>query len=149
MPESKTTSWLKRIGNFMLVFSFASVIWGGIAYMMEPRIEEFIMSVIEVNKGESTKSGLAREMKVDKGLVIRELGKMYRDSKHRHDAEDAILDTWIPYLEHETQWHSVGYFVSIDDPKVVKFHHWDGRDYDAWKDEQGWFYVKDGYKYYN
>jgi hypothetical protein len=148
MPETKVNSWFKKIGNFMLIFSFASVLWGGIAYMMEPRIEDFIMDVVNKNKGTSTRSDLAEEMGIKKKDVCEELGEMYKDSKHRHDAQDSILTQWIPYLIDETKWISVGFFVKADDAEVVKFHHWNGRDYDAWDDDQGWFYVKNGFKYY-
>jgi len=149
MPESKGTSWFKRIGNFMLVFSFASILWGGIVYMMEPRIEDYIMNVVDKNKGTSTRVDLANEMGVEIKDVCEEIGDMYKESMHHHNSQDSILTIWIPYLQEETKWTSVGYFVSIDDDEVVKFHHWDGRDYDAWKDDQGWFYVKGGFKYYN
>lgn len=148
MPENKENKWLSRIGNVLLVFSFTSVMWGGIGYLMEPRAEDFIMYVVNKYKGESTKVILGKEMKVDKTKALPELGKMYRENKHRHDAEDSILNKWIPYLQKETEWKQVGFFVNVDDPDVVKFHHWDGRDYDAWSDDQGWFYVKSGYKYY-
>lgn len=147
MPETEK-NWKSKVGNIMLIFSFTSLMWGGIAYLMEPHAEKFIMDVVNENKGESTKTGLSREMKVDKTDVIKELGKMYRDSKHRHDAQDSILTKWIPYLLEETRWMAVGYFVSIDDPELVKFHHWNGRNYDAWKDDQGWYYVKGGFKHY-
>ena len=149
MPETKANKWLGRIGNFMAVFAFASVIWGGLAYLMEPRIEDYIMEVVDKNKGTSTRADLALEMGVKKDDVCEELGEMYKDNSHRHDAQDKILNLWIPYLEREVEWRAVGYFVNIAEPDVVKFHHWDGRDYDAWKDEQGWFYIKGGYKYYH
>lgn len=149
MPESKGTMWFKRIGNFMLAFSFISLIWGGIAYMMEPRIEEFIMSVVDENKGSSTRADLAIEMDVKKKDVCEEIGEMYRNFNTAEENIDLFNETWIPYLEAEKTFFHVGFFVKvIEDEFEMWYKDFDGKEYRAWHDHDGWFYQKQGYKIY-
>ncbi len=157
MKMETKTMWQKfRVNALMLagLFTALSLLSGVAAWLFQDKIDDYIMYVVETNKGESTKAMLAEEMStsehiVKKEDVCEELGEMYLESMHQHDQQNAILDIWIPYLKQETQWRIVGYFVNIEDPDIVKFHHWDGRNYDAWKDDQGWFYIKGGYKYYH
>jgi len=148
----------QKVGTFFAYLSglLASlgVIISFLGWLFYPHIEDAIMDIVEKNKGESTKTLLSKEMSTPDYVVpaedvCEELGDMFKDNKHRHDAQDAILDLWIPYLEEEIKWRAVGYFVDPNRPDVVKFRHWDGRNYDAWSDEQGWFYIKGGYKYYH
>ena len=131
-----------------LLVSFTTILTF-VGWLMYPHISKYVMTIVNENKGTSTRADLAKEMGIEKEDVCEELAGMYKDNAHRHDAQDEILNAWIPYLEEEVEWRSVGYFVSIEDTDVTKFRHWDGRDYDAWKDDQGWFYIKGGYKYYH
>lgn len=151
MPENenKGAKALKWIGNIMAVSAFLSVVWGGIAWVMEPHIETFIMTVVQENKGSSTRGDLAEEMNVKKEIVVMEIGKMYRDFK---DAQQNIQDfnnTWIPYLENEKTFFHVGFFVKVIEGEFEMWYKdFDGKEYRAWHDHDGWFYQKQGYKIY-
>ena len=142
----------QKIGGFFAylaaLLSAMGVIFSFVGWLAYPHIEKAVMEIVDNNKGTSTRADLAEEMGVKKKDVCEELGIMFKSNSHRHAAEDMILDTWIPYLEAETEWRAIGYYVNIHDSELVKFRHWDGRDYDAWKDTQGWFYTKGGYNYY-
>jgi hypothetical protein len=147
MDENKGNKVLKWMGNIMAVSAFLSLIWGGIGYLMEPHIEDFIMNVVEANKGTSTRGDLAKEMDVRKELVTIEIGNMYRDFKTAQKNIELFNETWIPYLENEKLFYYVGFFYDITEEKV-KYRDFDGDILACWHDEGGWYYMKQGYKYY-
>lgn len=153
MPESKIQKGAAFIGWLSALLASFSAIITFVGWLMMPHVETFIMKVVDKNKGRSTKELLAEEMstkgdRVEKDDVCEELGQMYIEMKTRHYAEDTLLQRWIPFLIEENKWTNVGYFVKKDDPETTVFRHWNGRSYSAWKDEQGWFYVRGGHKYY-
>jgi hypothetical protein len=135
MPDKtkgqKITSFIGWLSALLVSFS---TILTFVGWLMYPHISNYVMGIVDANKGTSTRSDLAKEMGIEKEDVCEEIGEMYKDNSHRTE---------------ESRWINVGYFVNIEDDEVVKFHHWNGRNYDAWKDDQGWFYIKGGYKYYN
>ena len=145
MPEeSKRNKYLKWIGNIMAVSAFISLIWGGFVWLMEPHIETFVMYVVDKNKGSSTRNDLAEEMNVRKEFVTIELGKMYKDFKKSQENIELFNDTWIPYLEEEKLFFYIGFFYDIEEEKV-KYRDFDGDVLPCWHDEEGWYYMKQGY----
>jgi hypothetical protein len=151
MPENKENKWLKWIGNIMAISAFLTFIWGGIGYLFEPRIESFIMHVVDKNKGSSTRGDLAEEMDVRKEFVAIEIGTMYRDFKQAQENIELFNNTWIPFLENEKTFYYIGFFVDISNPNnpKVKYRDIDGEVLPCWHDDQGWYFMKQGYKYYN
>jgi hypothetical protein len=131
----------------MAVFTFASVLWGALIYMFEPHIETFIMGVVKENKGASTREDLSKEMEVRKSFVTYEIGKMYKDFKETQKNITAFNDTWIPHLEKEKNFYYVGFFYDLVEEKV-KYKDFDGDILPCWHDDQGWYYMKQGYKFY-
>ena len=147
MPESKGNKALRYIGNIMAVSAFISLIWGGFVWLMEPHIETFVMYVVDKNKGSSTRGDLAEEMDVRKEFVAIEIGTMYKDFKKSQENIELFNDTWIPYLENEKLFFYIGFFYDIEEEKV-KYRDFDGDILPCWNDEGGWYYMKQGYKYY-
>jgi hypothetical protein len=149
MPENKDNKYLKWIGNIMAVSAFVSLVWGGLVILLEPHIETFIMSVVDKNKGSSTRGDLAKEMGIDKDDVCEEIGTMYIDFKSAQENIETFNQTWIPYLEGEKAFFYVGFFVRIVDGEFEMWYKdFDSKEYRAWSDEAGWFYQKQGYKFY-
>ncbi len=148
MPETKTNRVLSWMGMALTVSAFTSTIIGGLIWMFEPHIETFIIDVIEKKKP-STRAELSKEMAVRPELVTIELGKMYKGYHETEANIKAFNQTWIPHLEKEKVQFHVGFFVSIEEDKdKVKYRDFDGEIYPCWNDEQGWYYMKQGYKYY-
>ena len=149
MPESKGNIWLKRIGNFMLISAFLSLVWGGVAFLGKHHLDRYIMDVVKENKGPSTKAGLAEEMGIEKEDVCEEIGTMYVDFKDAQENIESFNKTWIPYLENEKTFYHVGFFVKVLDHELEMWYKdFDGKEYRAWHDHDGWFYQKQGYKIY-
>lgn len=149
MPENETkgNKALRYIGNIMAVSAFISLIWGGVVWLMEPHIETFVMYVVDKNKGSSTRNDLAEEMGVRKEFVAIEIGTMYKDFKESQENIELFNDTWIPYLENEKLFYYIGFFYDIEEEKV-KYRDFDGDVLPCWRDEGGWYYMKEGYKFY-
>lgn len=153
MANSEKTPWYKWI---LIVASISTATTGILAtagWLFREKIQNYIISTVDDNKSQSVEAKLAEKMfkhepEFKEADVCWKIGKLYRDFYNSEQGKSDILNKWVPYLEQETKWRYVGYFVSMEDPSIVKFHHWDGRDYDAWQDETGWFYVKGGFKYY-
>lgn len=152
--SKEKTPWYKWL---LIVFSISTATSGLLAtggWLFREKIQNYIISTVESNKDDSVEAKLAEKMfkgepEFKESDVCWKIGKLYRDFYSSEKAESDILNVWIPYLENQKNWMPVGYFVKVSDPSIVKFHHWDGRDYDAWSDDIGWFYVKNGLKYYN
>lgn len=147
MPDSKANKVLSWMGMALTVSAFTSTILGGAFYMFEPRFEDFVMNIIEKHKGPSTRAELSEEMDVRPELVTIEVGKMYKEFKETQKNIELFNETWIPHLEDEKTYFYVGFFVDIAEDKV-KFKDFDGEIYPAWHDHMGWYYMKEGYKFY-
>jgi len=150
--ESKTT-WEKfRLFMLMLagLLGAISTIGAGTLWLFQEKIEDGIMEVVERHKGPSFRIDCSKKMDIDSEDVDNEIGWMYNMVIKLSSTDDSKGNKWIEYLEAESQWRAVGYFVSINDKGVIKYHHSNGRNYDAWTDlETGQlYYIKDGYRYY-
>jgi hypothetical protein len=133
----------------MLIAGLTSAIWAGAVVIFEPHIETFIMDVINKNKGASTRGDLAKHSGLEKSQVAREFGKMYKDFKETQENIDLFNKTWIPHLENEKTFFYVGFFVkTVNNEPEMWYKDFDAKEYPAWHDEGGWFYQKQGYKYY-
>ena len=145
--------WLVVVGS---VTTATTVILSASAWLFQEKIVNFIIDVYDEQQKKEIKFEVDMSSKMSKdGEKINpedvrwKLAKMFRDFNSKTQFENDLISKWIPHLESEVAWRKIGYFVDVNNPSIVKFHHWDGRDYDAWNDEQGWFYMKDGYKFYN
>lgn len=130
---AKYVMWISAIIT-ALTGMFSLVLW-----MSYPHIESAILDIVESHKGRSTKEMLGEEMNIHKDDVCEQIGVMYSDYLKLKDGTSEM---------ESPLWLSVGYYVLKDDREDVKFLHWDGKTYDAWEDERGWYFVKEGYKYY-
>jgi hypothetical protein len=72
---------------------------------------------------------------------------MYKDFKEFQKNIIEFNDTWIPHLENEKTFYHVGFFVDLSDEKI-KYKDFDGSIYPCWHDEGGYYYMKEGYKFY-
>lgn len=154
--NNEKTPWWKWL---LIVASLITATSGTMTFGMwlfQEKIVNFVVEIYNEQKAKEPSFIVTMAEKMSKGGeevkpedVCWKLAKAWREFNSKSEFENDLLEYWIPHLEHETEWHQVGYFVNMNDPTIVKFHHWDGRDYDAWSDEQGWFYVKGGFKFYN
>lgn len=154
MTTESKTPWYKWIIIIASVAGATTTLLGAGAWLFREKIQNYIVSTVNESKDVSIESKLAEKMfqqepQFKDSDVCWKIGKLYRDFYSSKQMESDILNKWIPVLEQEVMWRPVGYFVNVTNPDIVKFHHWDGRDYDAWSDEIGWFYVKNGLKYYH
>lgn len=141
--------WLAALlASFSAILTFAG-------WLFYPHVSDFVMGIIDERKGASTKELLAKEMSTSKYVVKKDdvcekLGEMYKESLHRHESEDKILDKWIPYLQDKSEWRVVGYFVSVDDSSIIEYHHSNGRILEAYKetDTGKLYHYYRGIKYY-
>lgn len=147
MPETKSNKVMSFLGMALTVSAFTSTFLGGLLWVFEPHIEDAVMAIIEKHKGPSTRGELSEEMDVKPAFVTVEIGKMYKEFKQTKKNIEEFNNTWIPHLEQEKNFYYVGFFVDVVDDKV-KYKDFDGDILPCWHDEGGWYYMKQGYKFY-
>jgi hypothetical protein len=143
MAEGSVT---KKILNVAAIVSAVLAIEGGLSWAFKDNIITFIKEVAEEGRP-STRKDLSAEMEVRPELVVIELGRMYKDFKTSQQNIEEFNNTWIPHLEKEKLFFHIGFFFDVEEDKV-KFKDFDGSILPCWHDEQGWYYMKEGYKYY-
>jgi len=147
-----STTWDKA-KKFTMMLSGLLVAIGtigtGVIWLFAEKIDNHIMDVVEEQKGPSLRVDFSKKMDIDTEDVDNEIGWMYNTMIEMSTSKDDMAIKWAPHLEKELKWRAVGYFVNVADPTTVKYHHKNGKIYDAWTDENGLlYYIKDGYKYY-
>jgi hypothetical protein len=144
VAEKKTVGqWIINVGA---IVGAVLAIEGGITYLFKGSIDNYIKKTAESDRP-STRGDLSQEMEVRKELVVIELGKMYKEFKETQKNIETFNQTWIPYLESEKLFYYIGFFFDIEEEKV-KYRDFDGDVLPCWHDEAGWYYMKQGFKYY-
>ena len=143
----KGKSLLSFVGWLSALLLASGTILTFIGWLLEPRFHDYIVKASEANQNVITKIELAEKMQVKPNAVIWKLGKLFRES-NKTDTTTNILKNWIDYLEEESMWIRVGYYVDVSNPDNIRYLDVDGKDYDSWEDELGRYYIKRGYKYY-
>lgn len=153
MPHTKASKLLSWMGMALTVSAFTSMLLGGALWIFEPHIESFIEHVHHKIEKENEhicvdfESKLGDEMGVRSELVTIEISDMFKEFDETKKNLKEFNKTWIPHLENEKRFFRVGYIVDLEIRKV-NFQHFDGHLYPAWSDINGWYYMKEGYKFY-
>jgi hypothetical protein len=141
--ENKKTPWWKWILIVSSIFLAFETLIGGTGILAKPYLKDFIISVMEEQRGVSTKEAIADEWEIKKDKVITEFGHMrlgYYDFI-------AFYNKWTPHLQQEAKWAKIGYYVNTADSTEIDYHHPNGKKYQGGTDFAGLYYVRNGYKY--
>jgi len=147
MSDGRTIS--QRLINISVILGAVIAIQGALSWVFKDKIDDYILSTATKDQP-STRTDLSKEMNIRKELVVIEIGNMYREFKDAQKNIQSFNETWIPYLEKEKLVFHVGFFADIDSKGNVKikYRDFDGEEYRSWHDEQGWYYMKQGYRFY-
>lgn len=150
MVKTSAQKVLSFVGWISALIAGTSAILTFGIWLLNPHISSYIKSVVKEDIQDSFRKDLSLKMDIDQEDIEDEITWMYYsvlDMSTTHGTDD---NKWSGYLEEVIKWEPVGYFVSVEDKAVIKYHHQNGRNYDAWTEPATGmlYYIKDGFKYY-
>lgn len=150
MEKAKSQKVLSFVGWLSALIAGTSAILTFVVWLINPHIVAYIKSVVKDDNAKTLKKELSIKMDVEEEEVDNEIAWMYGAILEFSSSHDGDNNKWGDYLEETSKWTPVGYFVSVEDKAVIKYHHQNGRNYDAWTEPATGqlYYIKDGYKYY-
>jgi hypothetical protein len=150
MEKAKSQKVLSFVGWLSALIAGTSAILTFVVWLINPHIVAYIKSVVKDDNAKTLKKELSIKMDVEEEEVDNEIAWMYGAILEFSSSHDGDNNKWGDYLEETSKWTPVGYFVSVEDKAVIKYHHQNGRNYDAWTEPATGqlYYIKDGFKYY-
>jgi len=150
MEKAKSQKVLSFVGWLSALIAGTSAILTFVVWLINPHIVAYIKSVVKDDNAKTLKKELSIKMDVEEEEVDNEIAWMYGAILEFSSSYDGDNNKWGDYLEETSKWTPVGYFVSVEDKAVIKYHHQNGRNYDAWTEPDTGllYYIKDGFKYY-
>jgi hypothetical protein len=150
MEKAKSQKVLSFVGWLSALIAGTSAILTFVVWLINPHIVVYIKSVVKDDNAKTLKKELSIKMDVEEEEVDNEIAWMYGAILEFSSSYDGDNNKWGDYLEETSKWTPVGYFVSVEDKAVIKYHHQNGRNYDAWTEPATGqlYYIKDGFKYY-
>jgi len=148
--KTKGQKVLSFIGLLAGLLTGMSAIITFVVWLLYPHISTSILTIVDDHKETTLRSDLAVKLDLEEEEVDNEIAWMYGAILEFSSSYDGDNNKWGDYLEETSKWTPVGYFVSVEDKAVIKYHHQNGRNYDAWTEPATGqlYYIKDGYKYY-
>ena len=150
MEKAKSQKVLSFVGWLSALIAGTSAILTFVVWLINPHIVAYIKFVVKDDNAKTLKKELSIKMDIEEEEVDNEIAWMYGAILEFSSSYDGDKNKWGDYLEETSKWTPVGYFVSVEDKAVIKYHHQNGRSYDAWIEPVTGqlYYIKDGYKYY-
>ena len=150
MEKTKSQKVLSFVGWLSALIAGTSAILTFVVWLINPHIVAYIKFVVKDDNAKTLKKELSIKMDIEEEEVDNEIAWMYGAILEFSSSYDGDKNKWGDYLEETTKWTPVGYFVSVEDKAVIKYHHQNGRNYDAWTETETGrlYYIRDGYKYY-
>jgi len=150
MEKTKSQKVLSFVGWLSALIAGTSAILTFVVWLINPHIVAYIKFVVKDDNAKTLKKELSIKMDIEEEEVDNEIAWMYGAILEFSSSYDGDKNKWGDYLEETSKWTPVGYFVSVEDKAVIKYHHQNGRSYDAWIEPATGqlYYIKDGYKYY-
>jgi len=150
MEKTKSQKVLSFVGWLSALIAGTSAILTFVVWLINPHIVAYIKFVVKDDNAKTLKKELSIKMDIEEEEVDNEIAWMYGAILEFSSSYDGDKNKWGDYLEETSKWTPVGYFVSVEDKAVIKYHHQNGRNYDAWTEPATGqlYYIKDGYKYY-
>jgi len=150
MEKTKSQKVLSFVGWLSALIAGTSAILTFIVWLFNPHITAYIKSVVKEDSNKTLRKELSIKMDIEEEEVDNEIAWMYGAILEFSSSYGGSNNKWEDYLEKTSKWTPVGYFVSVSDKAIIKYHHQNGRNYDAWTepDTGMLYYIKDGFKYY-